>query len=269
MPATIQTQEHGGASDPRIAARRQEFHQLTRIQRKLERRYKTIEFENEKLEQLGIVRGSPFDVDEDDPIDLDPRYFLPGPVDDMEKGMERVLSVRDIWGRQDYPWPQAEPIKNHELRHGNELAYRHAANDAWYDAKARGQFCEMAGSSQSGWGNHDFIPPGKAGGCQKSWPSPEDGRPCWQWWTYGDIYMRTRPLGNRPLKRGASWYNPDLPHAATTIHDISRPLREGLLQSELLMAVYLLKAQIRWPDMYLDHHVYPVRLRPVRSYKSC
>ncbi|KAJ4329401.1 hypothetical protein N0V84_000035 [Fusarium piperis] len=262
MPATIQTQEHGGAADPRVAARREEFHQLTRIQRKLEKRSKTIVFDAEQLEEIGIVRGSPFDVDEDDPIDPDPRYFLPGPVEDMEDGLERIRNDVDIWGRQSRPWPQAEPIKNHKLRGRNELAHRHAANDAWYDAKARGYFCEVAGWSESGWRDHDFIISRKARGCQKSWPSPEDGRPCWQFWTHGNFYMRARPPSDYPSEPDASLYNPDLPHAAVTIYDMARPPCEGLLRSELLMAVCLLKAQIRWPGMYLDHHVYPVRLRP-------
>ena len=73
----------------------------------------------------------------------------------MEEGLERVLSELDIWDRQCYPWPQTELIENHKLQHGNELAHRHAANDAWYDARARGHFCEMAGWSESGWRYHE------------------------------------------------------------------------------------------------------------------
>lgn len=48
----------------------------------------------------------------------DPRYFLPGPVEDMEDGLERIRNDLDIRGRQSRPWPQAEPIKNHQLRGG-------------------------------------------------------------------------------------------------------------------------------------------------------
>lgn len=111
-----------------------------------------------------------------------------------------------------------------------------------------------------------FIVSRKARGCQKSWLSPEDGRPRWQFWTPGYFYMRIRSPGGHPLRPGASRFNPDSPHAAVSIYDMARPLGEGLLRSELLMAVCLLKEQIRWPGMYLDHHVYPVRLCPARSY---
>lgn len=69
MSATIQAREHGDTVRSRIAARRDEFHQLTRIQRRLEKRSRTIVFEDEQLDEVNIVRGSSFDVDEDDPID--------------------------------------------------------------------------------------------------------------------------------------------------------------------------------------------------------
>ncbi|KAK7424273.1 hypothetical protein QQX98_000541 [Neonectria punicea] len=77
MPATIPTKEHGGSRSTRVKIRRHEFRQLHRIQGKLERRWKTIEFTDEELKKISIVRGSPFDIDEDDPIDLDPRFVFP------------------------------------------------------------------------------------------------------------------------------------------------------------------------------------------------
>lgn len=76
--------------------------------------------------------------------------------------------------------------------------------------------------------------------------------------------MWPRP-GNFPRKRGLSNYNPDVPHAAGTVYDISRPRGQGFLHSELLAAVCLLKAQIGSPSRYLDHHVCPVRLHHVTS----
>ncbi|UPK89953.1 hypothetical protein LCI18_000888 [Fusarium solani-melongenae] len=101
-----------------------------------------------------------------------------------------------------------------------------------------------------------FIPSGKAPECEMSWPSQEGTK--WQIWTSGRFYMRTHPPGNRSWRRGESRYNPDLPHAVVTIHDMARPLGDDLLRSELLMPVCLLKAQIRWPSMYLGHQVCPV-----------
>ncbi|RMJ15395.1 hypothetical protein CDV36_004921 [Fusarium kuroshium] len=53
--------------------RREEFRQLTLVQKKLERRSKIIMFDDEQLQELIAMRCSPFDIDEDDPIDLDSR----------------------------------------------------------------------------------------------------------------------------------------------------------------------------------------------------
>lgn len=72
--------------------------------------------------------------------------------------------------------------------------------------------------------------------------------------------MWPRPPGNYPVKPRALHYNRHVPHAVGTVHDMAQPLHQGLLRSELLMAVSLLKAQIRWKHMYIDHRVYPVRL---------
>ena len=106
------------------------------------------------------------------------------------------------------------------------------------------------------------MPQTKRPSCHESWLSPDDGRPCWQIWQSGDYYVWPRPPGNYPFKRGALHYNRHVPHAVGTVRDMARPLHQGLLRSELLMAVSLLKAQIRWKHMYIDHHVYPVCLPP-------
>jgi len=88
-----------------------------------------------------------------------------------------------------------------------------------------------------------------------------------EFWLSGDFYMRPRP-GNCPRKRGVSNHNPDVPHAVGTVCDVTRPRDQGFLHSELIAAVYLLKAQIGSPSRYLGHHVCPVRLHHVTSCPS-
>ncbi|KAM5353708.1 hypothetical protein ACJ41O_000358 [Fusarium nematophilum] len=255
MPATIPTGEHrDGSKNPRITMRKEEFYQLTRIQRRLDKQPKTVEFDDDQLEEVFTVRGSPFDIDENDPIDLDPRYFLPGPVENMEYGIEAIQKAAGLMREL---WPQSEPIKHHRLRDGDEIEYEVAARYALRDAQARADFCEKAAREASGWIRHEFMPNEKKPWCQESWPSPDDGHPYWQQWESGLYYMWPRPPGNYPFKRGAPRYNRDVPHAFGTAYDMARPLRGGVLRSELSMAVSLLKAQIRWPDMYVDHEVYP------------
>ena len=152
MPSTIQIQEHGNATHLQLAARIEELRQLTRIQKKLERRSKIILFDDEQLQELSIARGSPFDIDEDDPTDLDPRYFLPGPVEEMEDGLEQLRSEWDIFPR---PWPQPKPIENHHLQGRDEFAHGSAADDALWDAIARAGFCEEVAQNSSSWTPHE------------------------------------------------------------------------------------------------------------------
>ncbi|KAJ3469388.1 hypothetical protein MRS44_003453 [Fusarium solani] len=147
------------------------------------------------------------------------------------------------------------PIENHHLQGRDEFAHSSAADDALWNAIARGGFCEEVAHNSSSWTSHDFAGIGPE--CKKSWRSPEDGRPCWQYWSSSDFYTRPRP-GNCPLERGVYNYNPDVPHAIGTVCDITRPRGQGFLHSELLAAVCLLKAQIDSPSRYHGHHVCPI-----------
>ncbi|KAI8677366.1 hypothetical protein NCS56_00626500 [Fusarium sp. Ph1] len=230
MTSIIQIQEHGNAAQLQLAACIEELRQLTRIQKKHERRSKIIVFDDEQLQELNIVRGSPFDIDDDDPTDLDPRYFPPGPIEEMEDGLE-------------------------QLRSEDEFSHSSTANEAWWHAIARGGFCEEVAQNSSSWTPHDFAGIGPE--CKRFWRSPEDSRPCWQYWSSSDFYMRPRP-GNCPPERGVSNYNPDAPHAVGTACDIARPRGQSFLHSELLAAVYLLKAQTDSPSRYLGHHTCPI-----------
>ncbi|KAJ4180170.1 hypothetical protein NW755_012021 [Fusarium falciforme] len=166
MSTTMPNEEHRSSSkNPRSALRKQEFNRLDKIQKKLDRYYKITEFDDRTLEKFSIVRGSPFNIDEDDPIDLDPRFFLPGPVEDMEHGI-------DVTNKTDFTeycrWPQFQPIDNHRRRqedqeyadvsrHGRYARESHyhsrfgteeneAARNAW--------FCERAAQVASSWQRH-------------------------------------------------------------------------------------------------------------------
>ncbi|KAF4466904.1 hypothetical protein FALBO_6232 [Fusarium albosuccineum] len=249
MAAASPTEEHRSSENPRVTMRKQEFRQLNRIQRELEKRWKTVEFDDETLQQLSIVQGSLFDIDQDDPIDLDPRFFLPGPVETMEKGLEALLQAD---GLEYCRWPKVPPIQNHRLQNGDELQHKNASRSAEDDAITRGGFCELAAEkSVSGWRRHQYMPPDKIPYCSKVWTSPQNGRPCCNNFTSGRFYMWPRSSDELD-------YHPNVPHAMATVFDAARPRQQGLLRSELLVAAALLKAQIRWPDRYVDHYVYPV-----------
>ncbi|KAJ4312115.1 hypothetical protein N0V84_010093 [Fusarium piperis] len=79
------SQEQHGSKHLRYAIRRQEFRQLCTMQRRLDKLYKITEFDNDALARISITRGSAFNIDDDDdPIDLDPRFFLPSLIENME-----------------------------------------------------------------------------------------------------------------------------------------------------------------------------------------
>ncbi|KAF5023563.1 hypothetical protein F66182_4376 [Fusarium sp. NRRL 66182] len=240
--------KHRRSHNPRIIMRTEEFRALDRIHRKLERRWRMTELDQETLQQLSIARGSPFDIDQDDPIDVDPRFFLPGPVENMEHGLKDVLQ-RD--GLESHPWPEARPIMNHLLQNGSDSEYELAALHAEDDAGARGDFCVSAAEVDSSWRIHQYIDDLKWPGCRRVWHPSEDGPPQWSKFTSDRRFMWSRGPGD-------PHYHPDIPHAMAAVYDASRPLNHGLLRSELLIAVALLKAQIRRPHRYVEHLIYPV-----------
>lgn len=59
--------------------------------------------------------------------------------------------------------------------------------------------------------------------------------------------------------KGLQVPDPNLPHMVGTVCDGARPRGgAGLLRSELLMAITLIKTRVRKMDLYLDHTVFPV-----------
>ncbi|EEU41736.1 uncharacterized protein NECHADRAFT_87757 [Fusarium vanettenii 77-13-4] len=262
MSTTPTSKEYRGSKHPRYALRKQEFHQLSDIQHKLDKLYKITEFDNDALEKISIVRGSSFNIDDDDPIDLDPRFFLPGPIENMEYGVDVLDKTEGLCRRR---WPQLEPIKNHQIRketqrladpevHPNQ---RYNYLRATYEANMReaallAVFCQEAAKVESSWATHGYIHGRKAPCSERIWFSTDNDQPFRDFWTSGEYYR---------WKRGAGTFdchNPNVPHAVATVYDSSRPLHQGMLRSELRVAVGLLREQIRRTRVYVDHYIYPV-----------
>ncbi|KAM0426033.1 hypothetical protein ACHAPT_008664 [Fusarium lateritium] len=264
MSTTPPIKEYRGSKHPRYEARKQEFFQLNDIRKKLDKLYKTTEFDNDALEQISIVRGSPFNIDDDDPIDFDPRFFLPGPVENVEYGIE-VLDKTPGLGRR--RWPKLKPIRNDEIRKivkkraGPEYtpAERYSYSRTIFDQTMRdahqlAMFCEEAAKIDSSWTAHIHIQchDRKAPRSFRLWFTPDEDEASRDYWVSGKYYR---------WKRGAGTfdpYHPHVPHAVATVYDSSRPLRQGMLRSELVVAVRLLKEQIRRTRVYIDHYIYPV-----------
>ncbi|KAI8712005.1 hypothetical protein NCS52_01465600 [Fusarium sp. LHS14.1] len=263
MSTMMSNEEHRNSSeDLRSALRTQEFRRLNKIQKKLDRYYNITEFDNSTLEKFSIVRGSAFNIDEDDPIDLDPRFFLPGPVENMEHGI-------DVTNESDFTeycrWPQFRPIDNHRRRQedqawANATGPDRIARKYWLDDRLREEqsearrnawFCQRAAQVASSWQRHYHIKDSRLY-CYKTWFSRHGGQAGWDYW-HGGEYYRWHP-GSDEMDE----LNPNVPHAVATVFDSSRPLHQGMLRSELRVAVGLLKTQIRWVGVYDDHCFYPV-----------
>lgn len=130
-------------ADTRRKQRKDEYKRLAKIQRKIERRKNVPVFDDAKLAEVLVVRGSPFDIDQDDPIDLEPRFFLPGPVDLMEQGLESNT----------VEWCRLEPLHYHALKN-DDIYFTQAkiyADEIMTNARQRGGFCQRAAREVYGW----------------------------------------------------------------------------------------------------------------------
>ncbi|KAH7253023.1 hypothetical protein B0J15DRAFT_559999 [Fusarium solani] len=237
MSTTPPNKEYRGSKHPRYALRKQELHQLSDIQHKLGKLYKITEFDNYALEKISIVRGSSFDIDDDDPTDLDSRFFLPGPIENMEYRVRKET--------QRLADPEVHPNQRY-----NYLRAIYEAN--MREAALLAVFCQEAAKVESSWATHGYIHGRKAPCSERIWFSTDDDQPFRDFWTSGEYYRWKRGAGTLDC------HNPNVPHAVATVYDSSRPLHQGMLRSELRVAVGLLREQIRRTRVYVDHYIYPV-----------
>ena len=121
--------------------RKAEYRQISRIKRKLERRKNVPVFDEARLAGVFAVQGAPLDIDHDDSIDLDLRFFLPGPVDEMEHALESI----------DIPWMKMRPLEYHKLQMNGRGESKVLAYDIVNEAYSRAGFCERAARDRSGW----------------------------------------------------------------------------------------------------------------------
>ncbi|KAI8651686.1 hypothetical protein NCS55_01414500 [Fusarium keratoplasticum] len=84
------------------------------------------------------------------------------------------------------------------------------------------------------------------------WFARQTGQPCADFWRSGEYYAW------HPGSDEMDSLHPSVPHAVATVYDSSRPRLQGMLRSELRVAVYLLKEQIRKTSVYIDHCICPV-----------
>ena len=121
--------------------RKAEYRQISRIKRKLERRKNVPVFDEARLAEVFAVQGAPLDIDHDDPIDMDSRFFLPGPVDEMEHALKST----------DTPWMKLGPLEYHKLEMNGRGESKVLAHDIVNEAYYRAGFCERAARDRSGW----------------------------------------------------------------------------------------------------------------------
>ncbi|POR31983.1 Uncharacterized protein TPAR_07793 [Tolypocladium paradoxum] len=237
------SEKHRRYRDPRKVQRRQDFKTLCAILERLEKRRSRPVFGTaEELDDLLVVCGAPFNIDDEDPIDVEPRYFRPGPVDKMNQGLQA----------EGEEMPQLDVIEAHKLGEQESARLDRFAYDALGDAWRRGEYCESAAWTSTYWQRHRYVKErNQPGGCE----GPYDGRfaPYYHYFT-GASY-RMWPRGEEPK----NWiYHPDVPHAIGTVYDCMCPRDGSILRSELLFAVSLLKASVRDANMFIDHQVCPI-----------
>ncbi|KAM4055087.1 hypothetical protein HRG_005896 [Hirsutella rhossiliensis] len=222
----------------KLLQRQQDFATLCAIQEQLERRRDTPPLDGPALVELLVVCGAPLDIDDDDPIDLEPRFFLPGPAG---------CRAKDRHG------PPLEPIQVHRLRgRGWPGGCDDCARDALADARRQARSCELAAWRASRWDTHRYVRernrPGDATRVRTA-----DGSVRFHYFAAGSYRMWPRGTGWR------DWtYHPDVPHAIGTVYDMAAPPEGAILRSELLFAVSLLKASVHDATMFIRHRICPV-----------
>lgn len=117
------------STDPRIKSRLRDFEFLDKIHQRVKRHKTTQIFSPGRLANYPIAHGS-FDIDQDDPIDLEPRFFLPGLVEDMESALKTQPLA---WSDTIESFP---PIEQHHTTQGSDpwlvrLAALRATGDAY------------------------------------------------------------------------------------------------------------------------------------------
>ncbi|PNY26220.1 Uncharacterized protein TCAP_03850 [Tolypocladium capitatum] len=225
---------------PRIVQRNQEFLELCRIQYSIEAKTKMPTIPDSQLLDLHVIRSASFDIDEDDPIDFDPRFFLPGPADKMEEGLGEMRPG---------DWTVLPPLDYKKQRSSEWYGHMFFSNDCMGDARTRHQFFQNATDAIIDWGWHLFVKKTSIPRFYRSWTTPEGPRGH----QFQSINFFIWPRGDKDWR-----YNPEVPHALGTTVDSCYPADGGILRSELLLAICLLKAQIRQPKWFQDHELCPV-----------
>ncbi|KAJ4318270.1 hypothetical protein N0V84_006942 [Fusarium piperis] len=199
MPKTVPNKGRGSKSgSTRYEMRREDFYRLCKIEKKLDRFFNITQFDNDLLEKFSIVRGSPFNIDDDDPADLDRRFFLRGPIEDMEHGL-KVIDEAEFTDH--CRWPRFEPIDEGRRREEDQEyadERRYARKDLHYgwrendsgEASEIAFFCEQAAKVALNWQCHLHIHKfRRQPNAFKIWFSKRDGQPRWDFWESGEFYM--------------------------------------------------------------------------------
>ncbi|KJZ76694.1 hypothetical protein HIM_04030 [Hirsutella minnesotensis 3608] len=225
--------------DWRRVQRQHDFALLCEIQDKTKRPQETpSQLEGPALDQLRVVLGAPLDVDDESPIDLEPRYFVVGDgslADDLRaKAMQQIepIDVARLHKRQ---WSGCQ-----------ELARRSLA-----DARRIARCCESTAWRASRWSTHRYV--SERGRPEAAQVSRAAGSTSFHYFAAGSYRMWPRGPGWR------DWlYDPDVPHAMGTVYDMAAPREAAVLRSELLFATSLLKASVLDSDMFLEHKTCPI-----------
>ncbi|KND88654.1 hypothetical protein TOPH_06654 [Tolypocladium ophioglossoides CBS 100239] len=144
MPSQSSDKRRRSRTSPRIVQRQQEFQELCHIFYSIEAMKKMPTIPDSQLEDFRVIRGAPFDIDSDDPIDFDPRFFLPGSADKMEEGFRREPRY----------WRIFPPLDYKKLRSSEWRDHMGFSDDCSRDARCRHLFFENATRDTTDWAWH-------------------------------------------------------------------------------------------------------------------
>ncbi|KAK5994476.1 hypothetical protein PT974_04951 [Cladobotryum mycophilum] len=220
--------------DPQIEWHISLYHQYTNLKRKLEKMVEKPLLSSQDLDALGIVRGAEFQIDEAEPIDIEPRFFVMG-------SPSKAAGYIGRFEKRGEGWPCIDPqdICGRPLYYQHELSdvepFSSVYSDILVDWVQDKDFGRVLTEDNPYWVKYR----------QRHWlPSMNTVHE----------YALHRSFIFKPSDD--MFQNPDVSHSVAILEDTFKP-DDSIRRSELLNALLFLRHNLSL-RVWTTHHTFPL-----------